>query len=80
MSTGGMGDVLAGVIAGLISQQYNPGEACILGTFSHGLSGDIVSKEIGRSGITATDVANSIPAALKEINLIGKEPFFEIIR
>jgi len=80
MSTGGMGDVLAGVIAGLISQKYSPKEACILGTFSHGLSGDIVTKEIGRSGITATDVANSIPSALKEINLNEKEPFFEIIR
>lgn len=80
MSSGGMGDVLAGVIAGLISQKYSPLEACILGTFSHGLSGDIVTEKIGRSGITATDVANSVPRALKEINLKEKEPFFEIIR
>ena len=80
MSTGGMGDVLAGVIAGLLSQKYSPAEACILGTFAHGLSGDIVTSKIGKSGITATDVANSIPTALKEINLNEKEPFFEIIR
>lgn len=80
MSSGGMGDVLTGVIAGLISQKYSPLEASILGTFSHGLSGDIVSEAIGRSGITATDVANSIPAALDTINKNQKEPFFEIIR
>ena len=65
MSSGGMGDVLAGVIAGLLSQKYSPLEACLLGTFSHGLSGDIVTEKIGRSGITATDVANSIPRCIK---------------
>jgi len=80
MSTGGMGDVLAGVIAGLLSQKYSPHDACILGTFSHGLSGDMVTENIGRSGITATDVANGFPAALNEINQNQKEPFFEIIR
>ncbi len=80
MSSGGMGDVLAGVIAGLLSQNYSPLEACILGTFSHGLSGDIVTGNIGRSGITATDVANSIPAALNKLNQDQKEPFFDIIR
>lgn len=80
MSSGGMGDVLAGVIAGLVSQKYSPEEACIVGTFAHGLSGDIVSDKIGRSGMTATDVANGVPTALKEINLNEKEPFFEIIR
>ena len=80
MSSGGMGDVLAGVIAGLISQKYSALEASLLGTFSHGLSGDIVTGEIGRSGITATDVANSIPNAFKDIVQNSSEPFFEIIR
>ena len=80
MSSGGMGDILTGVISGLISQKYSPEEACLLGTFIHGLSGDIVAEKIGRSGITATDVANSIPEALKQIKIQEKEPFLEIIR
>jgi len=80
MSSGGMGDVLTGVISGLISQQYNPLEACLLGVFIHGLSGDIVAREMGVSGITATDVANSIPKALKQVEIQDKEPFFETIR
>ena len=80
MSSGGMGDILTGVISGLISQKYSPEDACLLGTFIHGLSGDIVAEKIGRSGITATDIANTIPEALKQINIQEKEPFLEIIR
>ena len=79
MSSGGMGDILTGVISALISQKYNPEEACLLGTFIHGLSGDIVAEKTGCSGITATDVANSIPEALKQVKIQKKEPFFEII-
>lgn len=79
MSSGGTGDVLTGVISGLISQKYSPLEACLLGTFIHGLSGDIAVKETGPSGITATDVANLIPKALKQVQVQDKEPFFETI-
>ncbi len=79
MSSGGMGDVLTGVISGLISQKYSPLEACLLGTFVHGLSGDIEAEEKGPSGITATDVADSIPRALKQVQVQDGEPFFETI-
>lgn len=79
MSSGGMGDVLTGVISGLISQKYSPLQACVLGTFVHGLSGDIASKEKGPSGITATDVADSVPRALKQVQTQDKEPFFETV-
>jgi len=80
MSSGGMGDILTGVISGLLSQKYRPEEACLLGTFIHGLAGDIVAEKLGRTGITATDVANSIPEALEQVKTTEKEPFFEIIR
>ena len=79
MSSGGMGDILTGVISGLLSQKYSPEEACILGTFIHGLAGDIVAEKLGGTGITATDVANSIPEALELVKSMEKEPFFEII-
>jgi len=80
MSSGGMGDVLTGVIAGLLAQNYTAVEACILGTFIHGLSGDMASEKIGKSGITATDIANGIPSAIQGIHLTEIEPFFEIVR
>ena len=80
MSSGGMGDILTGVISGLLSQKYSPEEACTLGTFIHGLAGDIMAEIIGKSGITATDVADSVPLALSRVTVTEKEPFFEIIR
>lgn len=80
MSSGGMGDVLTGVIASLISQKYSIEDSCILGTFIHGLAADLIAERKGQVGITATDVANTIPEAIKQISIQQKEPFFEIIR
>jgi hydroxyethylthiazole kinase-like uncharacterized protein yjeF len=75
MASGGMGDVLTGIIGGFLAQGYNPADACILGVFSHGLSGDLVAHEKGEAGIIAGDVANTLPKALREI-LQGKEKEF----
>ena len=80
MSSGGMGDILTGVISGLLSQKYSPEDACLLGTFIHGFAGDIVADRIGKSGITATDVADSVPEALNRVKIRDTEPFLEIIR
>ena len=48
MATGGTGDVLTGVIAGLIGQKMDPLEASILGVYLHGLAGDYAAEELGR--------------------------------
>jgi hydroxyethylthiazole kinase-like uncharacterized protein yjeF len=40
MASGGMGDVLTGIIASLLAQQYTPAEACIIGNYVHGKAGD----------------------------------------
>jgi len=47
MATGGSGDVLTGVITGLLAQGYNPTEACILGVYLHGLAGDMAAEDTG---------------------------------
>ena len=73
MATGGMGDVLTGVVASLLSQGYSPIDSCILGTFIHGYSGDLVALKIGDIGITATDVIDNIPEALNNINTDPKQ-------
>lgn len=67
MSSGGMGDVLSGIIGGLLAQGLDPVEACKLGVFVHGLAGDIVCEQNGEAGIIATDVANILPQAIREI-------------
>lgn len=70
MATGGMGDVLTGLIAGLIAQKVSPFDAAVLGVYLHGLAGDIVAESIGLHGLMAGDVLNSVP---KAINLCGAQ-------
>ena len=65
MATGGMGDVLTGLIAGLIAQKVSPFDAAVLGVYLHGLAGDIVAESIGMHGLMAGDVLNNVPAAIK---------------
>ncbi len=63
MASAGTGDVLTGLIAGLIGQKLEPIEASILGTYLHGLAGDFASEELGRWSMTATDVLDYLPEA-----------------
>lgn len=67
MATAGSGDVLTGVIAGLISQNVLPVEAAKAGVFLHGLAGDIVAAEKGYYGLIAGDVLEAIPYAIKHL-------------
>ncbi|MDI6600333.1 MAG: NAD(P)H-hydrate dehydratase [Thermoanaerobacteraceae bacterium] len=70
MATAGSGDVLTGVIAGFIGQGFSITDAAILGTYIHGLAGDMLVEKRGEYGMTATDIALYIPAA---INALKKE-------
>lgn len=67
MASGGMGDVLTGIIGGLLSQGYNAENSCKIGVFVHGLAGDIAFEEISDSGYLATEVAEYITKAIKNI-------------
>ncbi len=67
MASGGMGDVLTGIIASLIGQGKNPYDAAVLGVFIHGLSGDMAANEIGEFGLVAGDVAEKLPYAIKTL-------------
>jgi len=65
MSVGGTGDVLAGLIAGLLAKGAEPFAASRMGAFLSGRAGDIAFDRLGYS-MTATDVIASIPEVLKE--------------
>jgi len=65
MASGGMGDVLTGVITALLGQGYEPFTACCLGAFCHGLAGDMVAAEKGETGLVASDVQEMLPYAFK---------------
>jgi ADP-dependent NAD(P)H-hydrate dehydratase / NAD(P)H-hydrate epimerase len=65
MATGGMGDVLAGMIAALLARGTDPLDAACAAVYLHGLAGDILKEQIGDTGLTAMDVADRIPAAIQ---------------
>jgi ADP-dependent NAD(P)H-hydrate dehydratase / NAD(P)H-hydrate epimerase len=68
MATAGTGDVLAGIIAGLLAQNVQPFDAASAGVFLHSLAGELVSAEIGHAGLLATDLLPKIPRALLSLN------------
>ena len=63
MATGGSGDVLTGIITALLGQQMQPVEAARLGTYLHGLSGDLGAGEIGEVSLIASDLVRFLSAA-----------------
>lgn len=63
MATGGMGDVLAGLIGALAAQGLAPMEASTLGVATHAWAGDLAWERYG-VGLTATDVADGLGVAL----------------
>ena len=56
MATGGSGDVLSGIITGLLAQNYSPSNAAILGVYLHGLAGDFAAQKLGQEAIIASDL------------------------
>jgi ADP-dependent NAD(P)H-hydrate dehydratase len=64
MATGGTGDVLTGVIAGLIAQGMEAFDAAVLGVYLHGRAGDRAARQKGRLSMIATDLLDALPAAL----------------
>ena len=67
MATGGSGDVLTGILLGLVSQGYSPEDACKLGVFLHGMAGDIAAEELTEMGMTSHDLVSALPKAWKKI-------------
>lgn len=63
MATGGMGDVLSGVIASFMGQGLSGFNAAVLGAFLHGFAGDIAAEEFGEFGLIAGDVIKKLPVA-----------------
>ena len=65
MATGGSGDALTGIIAGLLAQGLAPSEAAKLGVYIHGLAGDIAAQEKSEYSLMASDLIEALPAVLR---------------
>ncbi|MCX6306448.1 MAG: NAD(P)H-hydrate dehydratase [Bacteroidetes bacterium] len=70
MATGGSGDVLTGIIAGLMAQGYTPLASCLLGVYVHGLAGDIALSDQGFEALIAGDIITNLGKSFQ--SLYGK--------
>ncbi|MFA5515244.1 MAG: NAD(P)H-hydrate dehydratase [Desulfuromonadales bacterium] len=67
MASGGMGDVLTGIIGALLAQGAPAEEAAALGVYLHGRAADRLLPLLGDAGMIATDLLRELPAARKEL-------------
>lgn len=65
MATGGSGDVLTGVVTGLLARGYHPMHAAILGVYLHGLAGDLAVEKIGMESLIAGDLIRYLHKAYR---------------
>jgi hydroxyethylthiazole kinase-like uncharacterized protein yjeF len=63
MATGGSGDVLTGIITGLMAQGYTPQQAAMLGVYLHGAAGDLAAKELSEEALVAGDIIDYLGKA-----------------
>jgi len=69
LSAGGTGDVLTGVIAGLLAQGVAPRDAAALGVYLHGAAADRLAAGRGDAGLLASEVAGALPDALRTLGV-----------
>jgi NAD(P)H-hydrate epimerase len=60
MATAGSGDVLTGIITGLLAQGYAPWEAAVFGVFLHGSAGDSAAGTTGEEALIASDITRNL--------------------
>jgi len=67
MAKGGSGDVLTGIITGLLAQGYSPLHATLIGVYVHGLAGDLSEIKNGEVTMIASDIIDALPIAFKHL-------------
>lgn len=70
MATAGSGDVLSGIIGGLLAQGMKNYEAVVLGVYLHGLSGDLGVRDLGIESLIAGDLIEYLPKALNRVKTV----------
>ncbi len=67
MATGGMGDVLTGIITSLLAQKYTPEEACLAGVYIHGKAGDELAQPKRMNVVLPEQVAEYLPIVMAKL-------------
>ncbi|MEE0777379.1 MAG: NAD(P)H-hydrate dehydratase [Bacillota bacterium] len=79
MATGGMGDVLAGIIGGLLGQGLDAATAAALGVYFHGLAGDRAAADKGQMSLNAGDIIEYLPKVLLDYEMKLKEADSDVL-
>ncbi|HYM94638.1 MAG TPA: NAD(P)H-hydrate dehydratase [Chitinophagaceae bacterium] len=72
MATAGSGDVLTGILTGLMAQGYSSVEAAILGVYLHGLAGDMAAKKLSQEAMIASDIIENLGEAFSQLRITYK--------
>lgn len=67
MATAGSGDVLSGIITGLLAQGYSPLQCCLLGTYLHGMAGDFAAAKFSQEAMVAGDICDFLGESFKTL-------------
>ncbi|MBX9785229.1 MAG: NAD(P)H-hydrate dehydratase [Chitinophagaceae bacterium] len=67
MATAGSGDVLSGLLTGLLAQGYTAEDACVLGVYLHGLAGDIAATSLSKEAMIAGDITRHLGKAFLQL-------------
>lgn len=67
MATGGSGDVLTGILTGLLAQGYEPGDTALIGVYLHGLAGDMAAAKHSEDALIAGDIIEHLGTAFKTV-------------
>ena len=67
MATAGSGDVLTGILTGLLARGYKPEDACRVGVYLHGLAGDLAAIDLGEESMLASDIIRYLSRAFKRL-------------
>lgn len=73
MATAGSGDVLTGILTGLLAQGYSPENAALFGVFLHGLAGDIAAMAGSQEAMMASDIVENLGPAFQEISIASRD-------
>jgi ADP-dependent NAD(P)H-hydrate dehydratase / NAD(P)H-hydrate epimerase len=67
MASGGMGDVLTGMVGALLARHAGPGPALRGAVYLHGLAADLAASRVGQEALVASDVIEALPEALRAL-------------
>ena len=79
MATGGMGDILTGLVAGLLGQSKNATTAVLAAVYLHGLAGDVACEQTGEQSLIATDLLGALPEAFRRVRTEAAKPAVRLL-